>query len=158
MRYYVLLLRTTRTAGALGTVGWLGNNYYQQYQALANPEQVNRERRLGAMLGARDFTSDQVGFGVFIAIRLIHLTFGNIGEQGIGSLFNSPRAQELMRAPRTFENNRRLGVMEYQYWRGERGRGEYVWDEFMIQFGAHVNPTARAILQEGAARFRDRLN
>lgn len=155
MKYYLLLLRTSQIAGTVGA-GWIGRNYYQQYQALENPDQVNPDSRLGAMIAARHFDNNQVGFGVYPSIRLIHTVFGNVGEQQIGKVFNSPQAQEIMGAPRTFENNRRLGEMEYQYWQGEQWQGENIGDEFMIQFGAHVDPDVRAFLQEIAAQVRDR--
>jgi hypothetical protein len=140
---------------ASGTTIWLGRNYHQQYQALENPDKANPDGRLGAMLAAKDFNPDQVGFGVFPSIRLIHTIFGNIGEQHIGSVFNTPEAQEIMRSLRTPENHRRLGAMEQQYWQSERRQGKNIGDELMIIFGANTNPDVRADLQEKAAQLRN---
>ncbi len=142
-------------AGAMGAA-WVGRNIHQQNAALQHPDQIDPNGRLGAMLAARRFEPHQVGAGVFPAIRAIHAVFGNIGEQQIGRLFNGPQAQALMGQPRNQANHQQLGAMEHQYWQDERGRGANPLDEFMIQFGANVNPQMRGHIQEMFARMRDR--
>jgi len=145
--------------GVLGLGGlWFGRNYYQQRQALENPDQVDPNGRLGAMLAAGRFHQGQVGYGVQPAIRLIHGVFGNIGQQQIGRVFNGPEAQEIMAAPRDPENNRRLGEIEHNYWQEQQGHGENLPDEAMIRFGANVNPVYRGNIQELLAQFRERAD
>ncbi|WP_150114790.1 SPASM domain-containing protein [Chryseobacterium sp. IHB B 17019] len=160
MKKYLLLLASSRTAmtvGGFGTVGtvWMGRNYYQQLMALAYPETIDPNGRRGAILATRYFKRDQVGFGVYPSIRLIHLIFGNIGEQEIGKLFNSPAAQAIMRKPRTHKNHKKLGAQEVKYWISQRGLGKTIPDNMMIWFfGAVMQASARAYIQESNARIR----
>ena len=154
MKFYLKLLTS---AGTLST-GWLGRNYYNQYKALENPDQVNPHGRLGAMLASRNFDHNQVGYGVYPSIRLIHLLFGNIGEQEIGRLFNSPEGQALMKELRTIENHKKLGTIEQKYWISEKGQGKNISDELMICFGAVADPDFRAYVQESNAKIREFLS
>ncbi|MDR6528753.1 hypothetical protein [Chryseobacterium rhizosphaerae] len=147
---YVQLLFSAAGAGT-----WMGRNEYQQYQALLEPNKVDRKGRLGAMIATKDFTSDQVGYGVHFAIRLIHLLFGNVGEQKIGEVFNDSDVQKLLQKISTHENHKTVGSTEEDYWQSERGKGQHVLDELMILFGANVNAETRASLQELAAKIRE---
>lgn len=151
MKFYLKLLMSAGGA-------WTGRNYYQQYRAIENPEEVNPYGRLGAMLAAKDFESHQVGYGVYPSIRLIHFLFGNIGEQEIGRVFNSVEGQELLRQIRSEENHQKLGKMEYEYWKSQVGKGKTIGDRFMINFGASVDEKWRGYIQEGNAEIRELLN
>lgn len=158
---YLLLLASPRTLKIMGGVGvgtagtaWMGRNYYQQRMALSYPETVDPNGRRGAMLATRHFERDQVGYGVYPSIRLIHLLFGNIGEQEIGKLFNSPGAQAIMRKSRTHENHKELGAEEVKYWKDQLKKGKSIPDNMMIRFGALMPADARAYIQEGGARIR----
>lgn len=154
--YYKILPLTVKTAVPPGFL-WAGFNYFRQYKALANPQQIDQYGRLGAMLAAKDFKHDQVGYGVYPSIRLIHLLFGNFGQQHIGRIFNSPEAQAIMKKPRTTENHLELGKMEYDYWISQLGKGDTFPDELMIKFGAAVNPEWRAFIQEMNAKARAKI-
>lgn len=160
-RYLLLLAspRTLKIMGGVGTAGtaWMGRNYYQQRMALAYPETVDPNGRRGAMLATRNFERDQVGYGVHPSIRLIHLLFGNIGEQEIGKLFNSPEVQVIMRKSRTHENHKELGAEEVKYWKGQLKKGKTIPDNMMIRFGALMPADARAYIQERGARIRSLL-
>lgn len=146
-KYVQLLLSTAGTT-------WVGTNGYQQYKALLEPGKVDPAGRLGAMIATKDFTSDQVGYGVYPAIRLIHLLFGNIGEQKIGEVFKRPEVQEALRRIRTHENHKIVGGIEEKYWNDEKWRGDNRLDDLMILFGASVNADIRAHIQELAAQIR----
>ncbi|PWN72322.1 hypothetical protein C1631_006910 [Chryseobacterium phosphatilyticum] len=150
-RYIQLLLSVAGAGGA-----WMGRNEYQQYKALLEPEKVDPDSRLGAMIATKDFTRDQVGYGVYPSIRLIHLLFGNVGEQKIGEVFNRPDVQKALRKIRTHESHKFVGSIEESYWKGERKKGENIFDELMILFGANVNADTRACIQEWAATIRER--
>lgn len=157
-RYLLLLTspRTLKIMGGVGTAGtaWMGRNYYQQRMALAYPETVDPNGRRGAMLATRHFERDQVGYGVHPSIRLIHLLFGNIGEQEIGKLFNSLEVQAIMRKSRTHENHKELGAEEVKYWKGQLKKGKTIPDNMMIRFGALMPADTRAYIQERGARIR----
>lgn len=133
-------------------------NYLDQEEAIRNPSQVSPDGRLGAMLSSQKFEEGQVGYGANPSIRGIHTVFGNVGEQGIGSVFNSPEAQRLMASPSTFKNNRALGQLEYDYWKSQVGQGETWGDEAMIRFGAAVPPGMRAGIQMGMGAARGVAN
>lgn len=156
MQKYKLLLNSATIGlrySSLKSYKWVEGNYNQQVFALNNPDKIDKSGRLGAIIATKDFNYTQVGAGAHIAIRGIHLFFGNIGEQEIGTVFFSPQVQEILKQARTIENNKKLGLLEYIYWNSQRYRGKTYGDEAMIIFGANVGPTTRAYLQEASAQM-----
>ncbi|KAA2224037.1 SPASM domain-containing protein [Chryseobacterium sediminis] len=152
-RYLQFLL----SASGAGTA-WMGRNEYQQYKALLDPDRVDRTGRLGAMLATKDFTPDQVGYGVYPSIRLIHLIFGNIGEQKIGEIFNDPEMQQLLKELGTHENHQNVGDKEQKYWQSKWNDESHPGRKLMAGLGAAFDGNSRAFIQKSAAELREKLS
>jgi hypothetical protein len=100
--------------------------------------------RLGAYAGTVGYPPGSVGHAVHRAIGSIYLTMGTVGEERIGTVFNSPEAIALFDKPLTRETSRQMAEMEYAYWR--RRRDENGWS-VGGQLGSAFNPTVRDFLQ-----------
>lgn len=154
MKYYVLLLRTALATGGIGTITWTGENYRRITYALENPDTVDPDGRLGAMVATRDYTPDQVGYGVHAATQLIYLVFRDIGEQQIGKAFGALKPKQYLESPGTFENHKIFGAFDQGYWKDEFNMGKTTADNMVIGLGASLNPTIRAITQKLLAGIR----
>jgi hypothetical protein len=100
--------------------------------------------RLGAYAGTVGYPPGSVGHAVHRAIGSIYLTMGTVGEERIGTVFNSPEAKALFDKPLTRETSRQMAEMEYAYW--HRRREENGWS-VGGQLGSAFNPTVRDFLQ-----------
>lgn len=143
---------------AAGAGSWMGINEYQQYKALLNSENIDKNGRLGAMIATKDFLPDQVGYGVYPSIRLIHLLFGDIGEQQIGKIFNDPEMQKMLKELGTHENHQLVGSKEQEYWREQWEKEKNPVRKIMAGLGAAFDGESRAYIQESAAKLRKKLS
>ena len=161
IKRYVLLagsaqFRTVQTRN-FGTF-WPRENYRRITYALQNPDTVDPDGRLGAVVATQKYKPDQVGYGVHAATILIYLVFRDLGQQKVGKEFGLRYAQEILESPRNFRNNKLFGTIDQGYWIGNMGKGETLPDNIVICIGANINPTTRAIIQELLAKIRKPLD
>jgi hypothetical protein len=100
--------------------------------------------RLGAYAATVGYPPGSTGNAVHRAIGTIYGTLGTLGEEQIGTVFNSPQARELFDKPLTEQTSRQIAEIEYGYWtRVREANGFSVGGNL----GSAVNPTVRDFLQ-----------
>lgn len=134
---------------------WPKENYRRITYALQNPDTVDPDGRLGAVVATQKYKPDQVGYGVHAATILIYVVFGDLGQQKVGKEFGLSYALEVLESQRNFKNNKRFGTIDQDYWINNTGKGGSLPDNIVICIGANINPTTRAMVQEFLARIRE---
>lgn len=97
--------------------------------------------RLGAFKAVLGHAPGTVGYAVARAIAAIYITMGDVGEDEIGRVFNSPEVQALLDEDACGPASKQLAEMEFEYWDSQESIGGFL--------GTKFNPTVRAALQCG---------
>ncbi len=100
--------------------------------------------RLGAYLATRGFPPGTVGHSVHNAIGTIFLGLGNLGEEQIGTVFNSDAARALYHQPVDGPASRQIAEMEYAYWAQVRRQNPW---SIGGRLGTMFGPDSRDVLQ-----------
>jgi nucleoid-associated protein YgaU len=77
---------------------------------------VDPKTRLGAYAATAGYRDGTVGAAVHNAIGTIYGTLGTVGEEEIGTVFNSPQARALYNKPVDSDASRQMAELEYAYW------------------------------------------
>lgn len=109
--------------------------------------EVDPNSRLGAYQATGGYRDGTVGQAAHNAIGQIYAMGGTIGEDQIGTVFNSPEARALYGDPVDSPSGLRLAEMEYDYWRGQQELGT-----FGGGLGSSVPPETRDWLQRETFR------
>jgi hypothetical protein len=86
--------------------------------------------RLGAFKATLGFADGTVGEGVNKAIAGIYIALGTIGQDRIGEVFASPKAQALLDDPINSTSSRRIAEIEYAYWNSQDTIGGWMGRQF----------------------------
>jgi hypothetical protein len=76
----------------------------------------NPDSRLGAYAATGGYPPGTVGHAVHNAIGTIYVALGNLGEENIGRVFNSPEARALYNDPVDSPSGRQMAEIEVRYW------------------------------------------
>lgn len=109
--------------------------------------EVDPNSRLGAYQATGGYREGTVGFAAHQAIGQIYDMAGTIGEDQIGTVFNSDAARALYDQPVDSPASRQLAEMEYAYWAEQNEQGTLGgW------MGSSVPPATRDWLQQEVFR------
>jgi hypothetical protein len=100
--------------------------------------------RLGAYAATVSYPPGSVGYAVHRAIGTIYLSMGTVGQEQIGTVFNSAEARALFDKPLTDETSRQIAELEYRYWDNERKKNPM---SVGGQLGSVFKPGFRDMLQ-----------
>lgn len=110
-------------------------------------EEVDPNSRLGAYQATGGFREGTVGYAAHQAIGQIYDMAGTIGEDQIGTVFNSDAARALYDQPVDSPASRQLAEMEHAYWAQQNEQGTFGgW------MGSSVPPATRDWLQQEVFR------
>lgn len=105
--------------------------------------------RLGAYQATLGHDRQTVGRGANNSIGGIYMLLGKFGQDKIGDVFFSEKAQATLADPVDSPSNRKLAQVEYDYWHSQ-------WEKDRTAggfLGTKVSPEARGRLQSWLSRF-----
>jgi uncharacterized protein YukE len=102
------------------------------------------QTRLGAYAATVSYPPGSVGYAVHRAIGSIYLTMGTVGEERIGTVFNSAEARALFDKPLTERTSRQIAELEHRYWDSIRRQNPM---SVGGQLGSLFGPDSRDFLQ-----------
>ena len=118
-----------------------GPNIARLIAVATGMEHPPKYSRLGAFKAVLGHAQGTVGYAVTRAIAAIYITLGEIGQDEIGLVFNSPEAQSLLDGDACGPASKKLAELEFGYWNGQDTLGGFL--------GSQFNPTVRTAMQCG---------
>jgi hypothetical protein len=100
--------------------------------------------RIGAYYGTKGYLEGTIGNVTHHAVGTLYMIFGSIGEDDVGTLFNTPKAKALYPQPINSPATEEFNQLEVKYWETQHNAGGLMasmftpsvrkWIEYQIFF------------------------